>query len=60
MKVQSGRLRSAPDGSRVVTASSDNTARLWDAAGRKEMAVLRGHEDLVNQRRVQRRTGAGW
>ena len=29
-----------------MTASWDKTARLWDAAG-KELAVLRGHEDIV-------------
>jgi WD40 repeat protein len=26
-----GPLRSAPDGKRIVTASTDKTARLWDA-----------------------------
>ena len=43
-------MRSAafsPDGSRIVTASADQTARIWDAATAKEMLVLRGHEDLV-------------
>ena len=34
----------SPDGSRIVTASWDNTARIWDAATAKEIAVLRGHE----------------
>jgi WD40 repeat protein len=34
------------DGSRIVTASWDNTARLWDAEG-KEIAVLKGHVDRV-------------
>jgi hypothetical protein len=38
----------SPDGSRVVTASNDKTARIWDAAKGKEIAVLRGHEDAVN------------
>ena len=33
----------SPDGSRIATASGDNTARLWDAASGKEIAVLRGH-----------------
>jgi len=33
----------SPDGSRIVTASGDNTARIWDAASAKEIAVLRGH-----------------
>jgi WD40 repeat protein len=36
------------DGSRIVTASWDRTARIWDAADGKEIAVLRGHEDTVN------------
>ncbi len=30
-----------------MTASGDDTARLWDAATGKELAVLRGHEDGV-------------
>jgi WD domain, G-beta repeat len=34
----------SPDGARIVTASGDNTARIWDAASGKEIAVLRGHE----------------
>ena len=38
----------SPDGSRIVTASSDNTARIWDAASGKEIAVLRGHEASVD------------
>ena len=33
----------SPDGSRIVTASDDKTARIWDAASAKEIAVLRGH-----------------
>jgi WD40 repeat protein len=37
----------SPDGSRIVTASSDKTARIWDAASAKEIAVLRGHDGLV-------------
>src|SRR5690349_18278358 len=35
------------DGSRIVTASWDKTARIWDAASAKEIAVLRGHDDSV-------------
>jgi hypothetical protein len=33
----------SPDGSRIVTASDDQTARIWNAASAKEIAVLRGH-----------------
>lgn len=31
----------SPDGSRVVTASQDETARIWDAATGRQIAVLR-------------------
>ena len=34
----------SPDGTRIVTASDDSTARLWDAASGAEIAVLSGHE----------------
>jgi serine/threonine protein kinase len=37
----------SPDGTRVVTASRDTTARVWDASSGQEVAVLRGHEDSV-------------
>ena len=43
-------LRSAafsPDGTRIVTASDDKTARIWDAATGKVIAVLRGHDNIV-------------
>ena len=36
------------DGKRVVTASEDRTARVWDAESGKEIAVLKGHDDDVN------------
>jgi predicted NACHT family NTPase len=45
-----GYLKSAafsPDGSRIVTASQDRTARIWDAASTKEIAILRGHDAAV-------------
>jgi WD40 repeat protein len=35
------------DGSRIVTAARDNTARIWDAVTGKEIAVLRGHDKGV-------------
>ena len=37
----------SPDGQRVLTASWDNTARLWDAATGAELLVLKGHEGPV-------------
>jgi len=37
----------SPDGARVLTASPDKTARLWEAASGKELIVLRGHEETV-------------
>jgi WD40 repeat protein len=46
-----GRVTSAgfsPDGARIVTASDDNAARLWDAATGATLAVLQGHTDPVN------------
>src|SRR5207248_2471555 len=35
------------DGSRIVTASADHTARVWDAASGRSLAVLRGHTSQV-------------
>src|SRR5262249_25370804 len=37
----------SPDGSRIVTASDDGTARIWDAATAQEIAILRGHDYRV-------------
>jgi hypothetical protein len=37
----------SPDGARIVTASGDDTARIWDAATAKEIAVLRGQKSTV-------------
>ena len=37
----------SPQGSRLLTASSDKTARLWDVASGKCVKVLEGHTDEV-------------
>ena len=37
----------SPDGSRIVTAAFDNTARLWDASTGAALATLSGHTDRV-------------
>ena len=37
----------SPDGTHIVTASDDKTARIWDAATGDEIKVLRGHENSV-------------
>jgi WD40 repeat protein len=38
----------SPDGKRIVTASDDNTARLWDAGNGHLLATLTGHAGAVN------------
>jgi WD40 repeat protein len=37
----------SPDGTRIVTCSADNTARIWDAFTGVQLRVLRGHDDSV-------------
>jgi tetratricopeptide (TPR) repeat protein len=37
----------SPDATRVLTASADRTARIWDSESGKELVTLRGHEDGV-------------
>ena len=37
----------SPDGQRIVTASDDHTAKVWDAATGKELLTLTGHVDSV-------------
>ncbi|MDL1924642.1 hypothetical protein FBQ95_18750, partial [Chloroflexi bacterium CFX3] len=37
----------APDGARLVSASSDNTLIVWDAATGEKRQTLRGHTDWV-------------
>ncbi len=38
----------SPDGTRIVTASFDKTARIWDARTGVQLAVLSGHGERVN------------
>ena len=47
----------SPDGSRIVTASWDNTARIWDTVSAKEIAVLRGHDNYVSSAAPSAPTG---
>jgi WD40 repeat protein len=37
----------SPDGQRIVTASGDGTARVWNAANGQLQAKLEGHTDAV-------------
>ncbi|MEH2394904.1 MAG: ribosome assembly protein 4, partial [Nostoc sp.] len=37
----------SPDGKRIVTASADKTARVWEISG-KQIAELKGHTSYVN------------
>jgi WD40 repeat protein len=43
----------SPDGSRVVTASNDWTARVWDSISGAQVSELRGHNDAVYQVRFR-------
>ena len=48
----------SPDGKRIVTASSDKTARVWDAESGKPIGEpLKGHDGRV-ERGVQPRRQA--
>ena len=38
----------SPDGARVVTASADNSVRVWDAHSGRELATLHRHDGEVN------------
>src|SRR5262249_59415727 len=37
----------SPDGTRLATASGDQTVRLWDARTGQELLVLKGHTGTV-------------
>jgi WD40 repeat protein len=38
----------SPDGARIVSASYDNTVRIWDAESGETLRTLTGHEHSVN------------
>ncbi len=38
----------SPDGSRIVTASQDKTAKVWDAKSGAEVLTLKGHTGAVH------------
>jgi WD40 repeat protein len=52
----------SPDGRRIVTASLDGTARLWDAASGVELVKLGGESKLTRERTQfePRRPSSGW
>jgi WD40 repeat protein len=37
----------SPDGERIVSGSSDNTVKVWDAATGQETLTLKGHSSAV-------------
>ena len=37
----------SPNGQRVVTGSSDNTAKVWDTASARDLFTLKGHHDWI-------------
>ena len=39
----------SPSGDRIVTASFDNTARIWNARDGSEIAVLKGHQGALER-----------
>ena len=50
MKTPVSSAQFSPDGQRVVTASEDKTARLWDAASGKPIGEPMKHEGRLIQR----------
>jgi WD40 repeat protein len=42
----------SPDGTKIVSASADITARIWDAESGKSLNILRGHLNLQGSNAV--------
>ena len=42
----------SPDGQRIVTASFDRTAKVWDAQTGQELFTLKGHDGGAFQRPI--------
>jgi len=49
----------SPDGQRVVTASADKTAQVWDAASGKRIGDRMEHKNTVNSVHFSP-MGSGW
>ena len=41
-------LAFSPDNTKLATASSDETVRIWDSESGEEKLVLEGHDDSLN------------
>ena len=39
----------SPDGTCIVTASDDNTGRVWEAETGRSLHTLQGHEGGINE-----------
>src|SRR5690606_14612141 len=48
-----------PDGQRVVSGAWDETVRVWDAAGGRELSVLHPDRDEPLEEATQAETGGG-